>query len=99
MEGKTEEWFEKNKWMIRKKKRLYKQEPQAMIEWDPSRFTFDWEGKPTTVAEYFREYYGIDLQYHNVSLRVAVVTPVNWLCSSSSLSFVFVFVADAVRLS
>ena len=37
-----------------------------MIEWDPSAYTFDWNGQQTTVREYFREYYGIDLKYPNV---------------------------------
>lgn len=65
-EGKTAEWLDKNMWMIRKKKHLFKQDPSEMIVWDPSTYTFDWNGRPTTVMEYFREYYGIELKYPNV---------------------------------
>jgi len=65
-EGKTVEWLDKNMWMIRKKKRLFKHNPADMIEWDPSTFTFDWNGQPTTVLEYFYKYYGIELKYPKV---------------------------------
>jgi len=60
------EWLDKNVWMIRKKKRLFKQETTEMIEWEPSAYTFDWNGRQTTVQEYFKDYYGIELKYPNV---------------------------------
>ena len=73
-EGKAADpqWLEKNVWMIRKKKRLFKLEPAAMIEWEPSTYTFDWNGKQITVGEYYKEYYGIELKYSNVRQSIIV---------------------------
>jgi len=71
-EGKAadQEWLDKNVWMIRKKKRLFKQDPAEMIVWDPSTYTFDRDGQQSTVREYFKDYYGIELQYPHVSMVV-----------------------------
>lgn len=67
-EGKAADpqWLEKNVWMIRKKKRLFKLEPSMMIVWDPSEYTFDWNGRQVTVKDYFQEHYGIQLKYPQV---------------------------------
>ena len=65
-EGKDQAWLDKNVWFVRKKKRIYKQDPDEMIEWEPSSYTFDWNGRQITVADYYREYYGVRLKYPEV---------------------------------